>query len=134
MELKKINQAVVIGLIAWLLGFFGIFFFYRSPSFSSLVIPLVIIGAPLPMWAASYLYVKSVESSRAVYYSVIFSLIFLIVQFILDGIFAFSIFFLNKPPLSDISIKSLFQSLLIAYFYIATIPLLEARRRGRHGQ
>ncbi len=131
MNKNKVRQAVAIGVIAWLLGFIGVMLLIKAPAFPFIVIMTVLLGAPLPAWFVSWRFLAGIREKPMSLNALAFSAIVLLIQFVLDGLFAASVLLFNTPHLEGAAINGVFIALEIGYLYILVIPWIIGRRLDR---
>jgi hypothetical protein len=133
MNKNKAIQAAVIGVIMWLLGFAAVMLLISLPNFPVIAVVGVLVGAPLPVWFVSWRFLAGTRKESLSFEALSFSAIVLLIQFLLDGLFAASVFFLNIPRVDSAAIKGLFLALEMGYFYISIIPWATSKRLARAG-
>jgi hypothetical protein len=133
MSKNKAMQAAVIGVIMWLLGFAAVMLLVNLPNFPVIAVVGVLVGAPLPVWFVSWRFLVGTRRESLSFTALSFSAIVLLIQFLLDGLFAASVFFFNMPRLDAAAAKGLFLALEIGYFYILVISWATSKRLASVG-
>jgi hypothetical protein len=130
---NKAMQAAIIGVIMWLLGFAAVMLLFNLPAFPAIAVVGVLVGAPLPVWFVSWRFLAGTRKESLSFTALTFSAIVLMIQFLLDGLFAASVLFFNMPRFDSAAIKGLFLALEIGYFYISVIPWATSKRLASVG-
>ncbi len=125
--LSKTLEALIIGVVIWVVGASMIVVFGDATFFSLAVIPTAFLVAPL-MYVITKFHLRDILTAERTQAAMRLGIIVTGTQFPLDALGWLMIFHLGYPPLSEAAREMIILALEIGYFWLLIVPLWTEKR------